>query len=265
MLNDPSRLDDLIAFQKKNPGFCERLLGHYYAQVLQPGDNFIDVGARVGHHLFPMARKVGSSGHGIGIEASPDVAAALIARVTKEMPHVTVVHGAAADRAGHATFYIRESFSGWSSLYAEHVHPNETGEEKAVDVGFVQIDDLVADAGWDSCAFIKLDIEHAEFPALRGAKTMLKTMRPVLCFENAPRKAGELNGYTMAEFAGFFEDLEYDLYDIFLNKVTRQRLTYDTYLPSYYLAWPAEQGALTPAFIAGAEAAAQDFMDKAGA
>lgn len=262
MLNDLSRVEDLIACQKKNASFCEKLLGHYYDQVLQPGDSFIDVGARVGHHLFPMARKVGLSGQGIGIEASPAVAAALTERVTKEMPQVTIVHGAAADREGHATFYIRESFSGWSSLYAEHVHPSEEGEEKAVDVSFVQIDDIVEQAGWTKCAFIKLDIEHAEFPALRGAKKMLKSMRPMICFENAPRKAAELNGYTMAEFASFFEDLDYDLYDIFLNKVTRQRLANDTYLPSYYLACPAEQGALSAEFVASAEAVAQSFMDK---
>lgn len=262
MLNDPTRTDDLIAYQKKHAGFCERLLAHYYTQVLQPGDAFIDVGARVGHHLFPMARKVGPAGKGIGIEASPAVATALTERVAREMPQVTIVHGAAADRKGHASFYIRETFSGWSSLYAEHVHPGETGAEQTVDVGFVQIDDIVEQGGWDACAFIKLDIEHAEFPALRGAQKMLTSMRPVICFENAPRQAAELNGYTMAEFAGFFEDLNYDLYDIFLNKVTRQRLANDTYLPSYYLAWPAEQGALSAAFIAGAETAAQAFMDK---
>ena len=265
MLNDPTRIEELVTFQRKNASFCEKLLGHYYQQVLQPGDAFIDVGARVGHHLFPMARKVGPTGRGIGIEASPAVATALSERVAREMPQVTIVQGAAADREGHATFYVRENFSGWSSLYAEHVHPGEEGEEKAVDVGFVQIDDIVAEAGWDSCAFIKLDIEHAEFPALRGAKKMLKSMRPVLCFENAPRKAAELNGYTMAEFAGFFEDLDYDLYDIFLNKVTRQRLAHDAFLPSYYLAWPAERGALTPEFIASAEAVAKDFMDKVNA
>lgn len=265
MLNDPTRIDDLIAYQRANAAFCERLLGHYYHQVLRPGDGFIDVGARIGHHLFPMARMVGPSGRGIAIEASPAVARALTERVAQDpafRDHVKVIEGAAADREGHATFYIRENFSGWSSLYEEHVHPGEEGEEKAVDVGFVQLDQIVEAEGMESCAFIKLDIEHAEFPALRGGRKMLRAMRPVLCFENAPRKAAELNGYTMDEFASFFEDLEYDLYDIFLNRVTRQRLARDVRLPSYYLAWPTERGALTPEFIGAAEAVVQDFMDK---
>lgn len=266
MLNDPTRIDDLIAFQRKNASFCEKLLGHYYDVVLQPGDGFVDVGARIGHHLFPMARKVGPTGRGIGIEASPDVARALIERVAKDAAfrdHVKIIEGAAADREGHATFYVRENFSGWSSLYEEHVHPGEDGEQRAVDVAFVQLDHIAEAERLERCAFIKLDIEHAEFPALRGGRKLLAATRPVLCFENAPRKAAELNGYTMAEFAGFFEALDYDLYDIFLNRVTRQRLAHDVHLPSYYLAWPAERGALTPGFIASAGAVAQAFMDKA--
>lgn len=268
MLNDPDRIEELIAFQKAHAAFCERLLGHYYVEVLKPGDTFIDVGARVGHHLFPMARRVGKSGRGIGIEASPDVAAALAEQVGNDplyRDHVKIVEGAAADREGSATFYVRASFSGWSSLYEDHVHPGEEGEERAVEVSFVQLDQIAEAEGLTSCAFIKLDIEHAEFPALRGGRRLLKALRPVLCFENAPRKAAQLNGYTMDEFAGFFEDLEYDLYDIFLNKVTRQRLTHDRILPSYYLAWPAERGALSAEFIARAEAVAQEFMDRVAA
>lgn len=267
MMNDPDRIQELIAYQRTHPNFCERLLSYYYDSALEPGDSFIDVGARVGHHLFPLARKVGPEGRGIGIEASPDVAKALQARIadTPEFAHVTVIEGAAADREGHATFYVRENFSGWSSLYEDHVHPGEGGKEREVKVGFVQLDDIIEEAGWDSCGFIKLDIEHAEFPALRGGRKLLKTLRPVICFENAPRKAAELNGYTMAEFAGFFEDLNYTLYDAFLNPVTRQRLAHDTYLPSYYLAVPAENGALSESFIAGAEKVAQEFMDKAKA
>ncbi|WP_255564550.1 FkbM family methyltransferase [Mameliella sp. CS4] len=141
--------------------------------------------------------------------------------------------------------------------------PARGGEEKPVDVAFVQLDQIARDEGLTSCAFIKLDIEHAEFPALRGGGQLLKDLRPVICFENTPRHAARLNGYTMAEFSGFFEDLDYDLYDIFLNKMTRRRLAYDKFLPSYYLACPAERGALSEAFIASAEAMAQAFMDTA--
>ncbi|WP_300440694.1 FkbM family methyltransferase [uncultured Mameliella sp.] len=266
MLNDPDRIEDLILYQRTHHDFCERLLAHYYTEVLQPGDTFIDVGARVGHHLFPMARQVGPEGRGIGIEASPGVAAALVERIEKDPAFrdtLKIVEGAAADREGHATFYVRENFSGWSSLYEGHVHPGEGGEEKPVDVAFVQLDQIARDEGLTSCAFIKLDIEHAEFPALRGGHQLLKDLRPVICFENTPRHAARLNGYTMAEFSGFFEDLDYDLYDIFLNKMTRRRLAYDKFLPSYYLACPSERGDLSADFIASAEAMAQAFMDTA--
>jgi hypothetical protein len=100
---------------------------------------------------------------------------------------------------------------------------------------------------------------------MRSAKKMLKAMRPVLCFENAPRIAADLNGYKLAEFAQFFDDLGYDLYDIFLNRMTRQRLVGDKLLPSYYMAWPTERGALSAEFIASADAAAQDFMTRKSA
>jgi len=103
------------------------------------------------------------------------------------------------------------------------------------------LDNIVKDLGWTDCRFIKLDIEQAEFPALRGAKTTLKTFRPIVVFENSPRSASRLNNYSADDFFDFFASIDYEIYDIFLNKFTIERwMAKEERIPSYYIAVPTE-------------------------
>lgn len=235
------KVEALINWQHSNPSFCEKLLAFWYTSLLKHGDSFVDVGARVGHHFVPMSRAVAKNGRSLAIEANKEVAQELQEKIAaiRNLPEDGVVRPVAvSDSEGKLEFYIRKDFQGWSSLYESHVHPNEKGDVEVTEVSVTTIDKIVIDElQWDSCDFIKLDIEHAEYSALKGAKTVLQKMKPFVVFENSPRVASKLNNYTLPEFINYFNQIDYCLYDIYFNEITLDRLTKDKKLPSYYIAF----------------------------
>ncbi len=127
----------------------------------------IDGGANVGK----WARRMGESfASVIAFEAAPEIFAEL-AEATRDMPNITCRHAALMDRATTVSIVKPEGRKAKRSLY---VQPDESGGVHAV-----TIDSL----GLGSCGFIKLDIEGAEYLALRGARKTIMRHRPVLMIE----------------------------------------------------------------------------------
>jgi len=238
-IKNPDQIEKLILAQRKSGVLCEKLLTKVYQLHLKPGDSFVDVGARVGHHLFPMARVVGASGKGLGIEANPTMAKGLVKKMNElNFKNLEIADVAAGREKGKASFFVMEEYTGWSSLYEQHVHPNEKNAPKKIKVKVETIDDILKKRKWTSCEFIKLDIENAEVPALMGAEKTIETLKPVIVFENSPVSAARMNNYSGVEFFTFFNKVGYDVFDIFMNKFTIDRWQNDKLLPSYYIALP---------------------------
>ena len=262
LVQNPAKIDELILQQRKSGTLCEKLLSKIYHYSLKPGDTFIDVGSRVGHHLFPMGRLVGTDGHGLGIEANPTMAEGLREKIkANNFSHLTIAAVAAGEEEGEANFFVMEQYTGWSSLYEQHVHPNEAEAPKEIRVKLQKIDDIFAASGWSECHFMKLDIEHAEFPAMRGARNVCEQHRPLIVFENSPKAAAKLNNYTSEDFFGFFKSINYSIYDIFFNVFDEDRWKNDKMLPSYYVAAPKDLGlANDEAFLSEYDAHLQSLI-----
>ena len=144
---NPIHVEALIKLQKTNPAFNENLTSFIYGQVLNRGDHFIDVGVQVGHHLFPMARRVSSKGRGLGIEANPDMYKYLDKNIDgnpKFSKTIKLVKLGAGKTPGHAKFYARQGFPGWSSTHETHVHPNELESANVIDIEIDTIDNIVS-------------------------------------------------------------------------------------------------------------------------
>jgi FkbM family methyltransferase len=182
----------------------------FYSAILQPGDHAIDVGANRARHSVPMAKAVGADGRILAIEAASATAAKLARdlNVAGVADRVEIGRFAVSDTPGTAEFTYVPSATGLSSLrtdekfdaYADRV--TETVEVRT-------LDDVVAPGR--RIAFIKLDIEGAELPALRGARRLLRESRPPLAFEHGGLRYERRFGYTFDEFYGFFEDIDYQL------------------------------------------------------
>lgn len=185
-----------------------------YTSLLSPGDFAIDVGANRGQHALPMAQAVGAAGRVLAIEAAAEMVLGLRQAVDAAGMGAIVEIGdyAVSEAPGVATFNYIGSADGYSSLGWDDKMA-EFGDRSQRTVTVQRLDDLVCDDR--IAAFIKLDIEGAELPALRGAERILRRHRPVLAFENGGQRYARRFGYSAADFFGFFEQAGYGLYTPF--------------------------------------------------
>jgi FkbM family methyltransferase len=130
-----------------------------------PGDAVLDVGAGFGSEALTFARLVGPTGQVISIEAHPRTYEMLERTISlNRLSQVNTLHAAVMESAG--TVHI-------SDLGDEASHINKVGDS-GVEVSAVALDELVDPTM--SIAFLKMNIEGAETPALRGAsKTLSRT------------------------------------------------------------------------------------------
>jgi len=143
---------------------------------VRPGDVAFDVGANAGAFAMQMSRQSGPRGVICAFEASPRI----IGRtqhnlVNSGCNNVTLYHRAVWHRSGDVVHIAAGS------------HLNDRVEEGAggVPVPTLALDDFIAATGLHP-SFIKMDIEGAEFEALRGSARMIAETRPVMALEQAP-------------------------------------------------------------------------------
>lgn len=192
----------------------EQMLEDFYSELLRPGDVCVDVGAHVGRHTLPLARRVGPQGRVFAFEPIPAIAAQLRATIEALPNHFSVVElqqCALADAEGETDFVLVHEAPGYSGLRPRHYDAPVTTEVIRVDVR--RLDDLAS--GMPSVRFVKIDCEGAELRVLRGATSLLARDRPVVSFEcgNASLEsydydAGdifdfwELHGYQIRSITG---------------------------------------------------------------
>lgn len=139
---------------------------HRYS--LRPGDVVFDIGAGIGTEALPFSRMVGDSGKVVAVEAHPATFAKLerVCRLNN-LRNVECVHAAVMDSNEPVTI---------SDLDEESYIENKIGGQ-GVEVPALTIPDLVTKYGVDRIDFLKMNIEGAEAPALRGARDVLPLVR----------------------------------------------------------------------------------------
>jgi FkbM family methyltransferase len=121
---------------------------------------------------------------------------------------VQIFQCAVSDQKGSATFNFVPQAAGLSGL-KEQNYP-EGAEIVSETVTVDTLDSLIAD--YEKIRFIKLDIEGAEFHALKGASKLLASAQPIFAMESGNAGAGERYGYSREDFFGLMESLGYDLF-----------------------------------------------------
>jgi FkbM family methyltransferase len=149
------------------------------AALLKPGQSVLDLGAHIGtFSLFAAALgyKV------VSVEASSRNAALLKAGTCKNgFDNVQVITAAIFDQVGTLEFVQ----AGPYGLIASPLLDAPT-----VSVSAITTDRLLADIGWESVDFIKMDVEGAEVAAIRGMPRLLSR-------DDAPMILYESNGHTL--------------------------------------------------------------------
>ncbi len=177
--------------------------------IVRPGDRVLDLGAHVG--MFSLtAAATGCSV--LAVEASPTNAQVLRSAALRNGFHdLHVVNAVVSDSPGTVQFI---SDGPWG-----HIAWEASGATIAVPA--VTVDELLAEIGWDSVSFVKLDVEGSEIQALAG-------MRQLLGRPDAPPVLFESNGHTLAmagataqELISAFGDLGYVTYLLDERRLTR--------------------------------------------
>lgn len=157
--------------------------------LLKPGARVLDLGAHIGL-VSLAAAQLGCEV--LAVEACPRNAALLRASADRNgFERLRVVHAAVTDHSGTLSFSPHGPFG--------HVYSPVT-DMTAIEVPAVRGDDLLAETGWESVDFIKLDVEGSEIAALRGLESLLS--RP-----DAPPILYELNRSTLDFYGHEPQDL----------------------------------------------------------
>lgn len=172
--------------------------------LIEPDWSCVDVGAHIGSVLVQLLRLAPHGSH-IALEPSPKKAHWLASRFDT----VEVHQIAAGEVAARADFYEdidRPGFSGLGRL------EGRGGRIRTYEVQVETLDSVVRER---RVHFIKLDVEGAELPALRGAVSTLERCRPSLLFECGPAAALEPFGYDRADLHDFLvRQARYDVYSV---------------------------------------------------
>ena len=143
---------------------------------LAPGEVFVDLGANVGLFSVLAAQAVGDTGTVHAFEPTPATAALLRhnAEDNGVAGRIRIVERAVSERPGTAHFAV---FAG--SAQGNQIAPaGGVGAAgvvtQTIEVPVTSLDAYFAAEGWPRVDLIKMDIEGAELPALRGMRGVVE-------------------------------------------------------------------------------------------
>jgi FkbM family methyltransferase len=151
-------------------------------QYLKPGDCCMDVGANLGYFTSVMAHLVSDKGEVIAFEPLPNNIKVLEENIALEgLTNVRIEPKAVGDSIGTVSLVIQgdTDFTGTASLTEFY---DWGGQRTTVSVPVVTLDSYVAGLR-KGPSLLKIDVEGAELLALRGAKTLLSIIRPIILIE----------------------------------------------------------------------------------
>jgi FkbM family methyltransferase len=168
-------LRDPIAFHLLIDGVYEPETRDFILRHLSPGAVFVDVGANIGAFSVPAARKVGSSGRVVAVEASPRVFRFLEQNIRDNgLANVLLKGCAACDREGPVALYEAPACSSGMGALAPQFGVTPTPVQGR------PLDDILEEEGMRQIDVLKVDVEGFETATFLGARRLLTGPHPPL-------------------------------------------------------------------------------------
>ncbi len=174
----------------------------FVRELLQPGQNVIDIGANYGVYTLPMAQKVGPSGHVWAFEPASSTALLLAQGIAANaFGHVTLEQKAVSSSPGSAQLSLQRD-SELNSIM--HGQPSAGDSET---VALVTLDECMDRYRWTDIELVKIDAEGEENNIVKGGHRFFANLAPLVQYE-LKKDATNVNIGLVHEFLA----LGYDSY-----------------------------------------------------
>ncbi len=192
----------------------ELLLSKCYRRFLGPGQAVFDVGCHAGFHLEQFIDLIGPSGHVVGFEPIPALAAGLVDKFRDRL-NVDIRTVALADKPGRCEFLVLHQAIGMSG-FKQRVDSGDQGAERIT----VEVDTVDRQAaGLSRLDYIKIDIEGAEISCLQGARQTVARHRPWISVEYG-MPTYSIFGHTAMSLFEWARENSYVPSDLFGNLIS---------------------------------------------
>jgi len=172
---------------------------------VRPGMHVLDIGANIGYFTMLSASLVGSSGSVTAIEPNPESAKLMEAsRRANSFDNVSVLQVAAGREMGLLVLHGNYSNAMTSAA------PDEASElVRSTTVPSFKVDDLIPKS--KKIDFVKIDVEGAEYNALRGASELIRRCHPTIVSEFSPQTMPGISGVDGRQYLRFLLDFGYKI------------------------------------------------------
>jgi FkbM family methyltransferase len=195
-------------------------LNRFLEKIVTPDASFIDCGANFGWVSIPVAVRL-KHGRGVGkvlaIEADPTTARMLAKTLQKNRlsDQVVLARTFVAEQVGVTTFHSCTS-SGMSAAFLnEHIHDavqKYGGTVTTRTVATSSVDNLVALHTIRNVAAIKIDVEGAELPALRGCQNLIRQQPGAVFIVEVNPVTTSAAGYSIRDIWQFFRQQDFQVF-----------------------------------------------------
>lgn len=195
----------------------ERFLTFHYSKFLKDGSNVLDIGANKGEHTMEFVDLIGKDGTVIAFEPIPEMYERLN-RIFSPFNNVLCLEMALGSedktsqfvKATHTTGHVAES-----GIKQRIYNDPDNMTIENIDVEIRTLDSLDIKKKID---YIKIDTEGGEIDILNGARELINRDRPIISVEYGS-PSYSVYGYTIDTLWNLSKELEYTIYDIFLNEI----------------------------------------------
>jgi FkbM family methyltransferase len=173
---------EIIAF-----GQYDGPLHRFFNRFVRLGMVCVDAGANIGDSTLHLAQLVGPSGRVYAFEPAPFPRQRLAEHVVANgfANRVSINACALADVVGTATFAFSEHNVENQGMGSLVTHDNHVVTRSA-EVPLSTLDAFVIENDLPTIDLIKVDIQGAELMFLRGAESVIRQKRPIMCMELSP-------------------------------------------------------------------------------
>lgn len=196
-------------------GAFERSTASALEQLAVPGATVFDIGANIGAHTLPMARKVGSAGRVFAFEPTTFAFGKLQKNLSLNRDLEGRVHAnqmLLTDNPGASI--KKEIYSSWPLSGRDNLHPKHGGQlSTTTGARSETLDAFVEREGISKLDLIKIDVDGNEYPVLHGGAAALARLRPTILLELSPYVHAE-EGNSFGALVDLLKSVGYSLEEV---------------------------------------------------